>query len=134
MDHIPTPDRKGLRSFALTTGAIVAALFGLFLPWLFAFSLPVWPWVVAGILGTWGLAHPGSLAPVYRGWMRVGLVLNWFSSRIILGTVFFLLITPIGMIMRLSGKDPMHREFKRGDVTYRTPSRERSPKHMEKPF
>ena len=44
---IPELDRAGLRKFGLTTGAIVALLFGLFLPWLFDFGLPRWPWMLA---------------------------------------------------------------------------------------
>jgi len=134
MNEIITPDKNGLRNFALSTAGIVAVLFGLFFPWLLEVGIPHWPWIVAGVLAIWGLALPGTLGPVYRGWMRLGLVLNWISSRIILGFVFFALITPIGFAMRLFGKDPMNRRFKEAVASYRKPSHVRSPKHMEKPF
>jgi hypothetical protein len=134
VNEIVTPDKKGLRSFALSTAGIVAVLFGLFFPWLLEVKFPLWPWVLAGVLAVWGLALPGTLGPVYRGWMRLGLVLNWISSRIVLGFVFYVLITPIGLAMRLMGKDPMHREFKLEGQTYRVLSQQRTPRHMDKPF
>ncbi len=51
--EIPELDRQGLRQFALSTGAIVAVLFGLFFPWLLDVNFPIWPWVVAGVLAGW---------------------------------------------------------------------------------
>ena len=47
---IPELDAAGLRRFALVTGAILAVLFGVLLPWLFGFGFPLWPWIVAGVL------------------------------------------------------------------------------------
>ena len=52
--NIEIPDKKGLREFGLITGGLFVGLFGLLFPWLFSFALPVWPWVIAGVL--WGLA------------------------------------------------------------------------------
>ena len=48
---IPELDRKGLRDFGLSTGGIVAALFGIFFPWLLERPWPLWPWIVLGLLG-----------------------------------------------------------------------------------
>ena len=75
MHEIPKLDAKGLRHFALSTGAIVAGLFGLALPWLFGWSIPWWPFVLAAVLSLWGLLAPATLRPVYRGWMSLGLLL-----------------------------------------------------------
>ena len=58
------PGAKELRSFALVTGAMVAAVFGLLLPWLFASRMPLWPWIVFAFLSTWGLVHPVSRQPM----------------------------------------------------------------------
>jgi hypothetical protein len=55
------------------------------------------------------LAWPRSLTQVYRLWMSVGEVLGWINSRIILGALFYLLFTPLGLCMRLRGKDSMRR-------------------------
>ncbi len=67
VSHVnPELDRKGLRSFGITTGAIVAVLFGLFFPWLLGHAMPLWPWVLFGTLAGWALVAPASLRPVYR--------------------------------------------------------------------
>ncbi|MCZ6664458.1 MAG: SxtJ family membrane protein, partial [Gammaproteobacteria bacterium] len=87
---IPELNAKGLRQFAFTMGAIIAALFGVLLPWLWNASFPVWPWVFASLFAVWGAAAPTSLRPVYRAWMRFGLLLNRIMTPVILGIVFYL--------------------------------------------
>ena len=128
------PNTQELRRFGLTTGAIVAVLFGLLLPGLFKHPLPLWPWLVALILGGWALALPNSLSPVYQAWMAVGHVLGWINSRIILSIMFYVLILPVGLILRLFGKDPMHRKFDKNASTYRIPSKNQPKNHLERPF
>jgi len=135
MNHeIPELDKNGLRKFGLTTGAIVATLFGLLLPWLFDYSIPIWPWVVAGVLATLALATPTMLRPVYKTWMKVGNVLGWINSRIILAILFYLLIVPVGILMRVLGKDPMRRSLNPDADTYRVPSKPPPKQHLERPF
>lgn len=116
--NIPELDRKGLREFGLVTGAIVAVLFGLFFPWLLEHSFPLWPWVVFGVMGAWGLVAPFSLQPVYRVWMRFGLLLSKITTPIIMGLVFYVVITPFALVLKIAGKDAMRRKFDRSD-TYR---------------
>lgn len=71
------------------------------------------PWVVlalvsiAVVLSLLSAVAPAWLRPVYRGWMRVGEVLGWINTRIILTLVFFLVVTPIGLLMRLFGRSPI---------------------------
>ena len=50
---------------------------------------------------------PALLKPVYRGWMRFGEALGWLNTRILLTLVFFLVVTPIGLLMRLFGRSPI---------------------------
>jgi len=132
--QIPDLDRKGLRDFGLVTGGIVAVLFGLLLPWLLGHALPVWPWGVAGVLIGWALVSPATMRPLYRGWMRFGLLLSRITTPIILGIVFFLIITPAGFLMRLLGKDPMARKLDPGARSYRVPSKTPAKNDMEKPY
>lgn len=134
MHEIADLDRKGLREFALVTGGIVAGLFGLFFPWLLETRFPLWPWLVAGVLTVWGLVAPLSLQPVYRGWMRLGLLLGRITTPIILGTVFYLLIWPMGLIMRLFGRDPMTRRLEDAIESYRVESHKPPKQNMERPF
>jgi hypothetical protein len=131
---IPELDRKGLRDFGLTTGAIVAGLFGLFFPWVFeAESWPLWPWIVFGVLGAWGLIAPMTLKPVYHGWMRIGLVLNKVMTPLIMGICFFLVVTPVALLKKIGGKDAMARDFDDSE-TYRVPSTPPKADNLKRPY
>lgn len=132
-DDIPELDRKGLREFGLTTGGIVALLFGLFFPWILERPWPRWPWVVLLVLGGWALVAPASLRSVYRAWMRLGLLLSKITSPIIMGVIFFVLVTPIALIRRMRGKDTMRAPFEKG-ATYRLPSRRPPDDGLKRPY
>ena len=135
MKHeIKALDRNGLREFGIVTGAIVAVLFGLLLPWLLGTRIPLWPWVLAGILVAWALVAPGSLGPVYRVWMRFGLLIGSVTTPLILGIVFFLLIMPMGLVMRAFGHDPLSRALDEEAASYRVPSQKTDAESIERPF
>lgn len=132
--NMHTPDSTELRKFGLVSAAIVIVLFGLLLPWIFDKALadfPRWPWYLAAILACWALVHPASLIKVYRPWMAFGLFMGAINSRIILSLVYYLMITPIGLIMHLFGRAPLK---KVEADSYRTQSEVREPKHMEHPY
>ena len=131
--NIPDLDRHGLRQFSFVTGGILAGLFGVLFPWLFDLGWPRWPWIVAGALITVGTIAPLALRPIYKGWMRFGLALSRFTTPIIMGLVFYLIITPIGLLRRLFAADSIAREF-HDDDSYRVPSKKASAKDMERPF
>lgn len=132
--EIPELDRKGLRQFGLITGGIVAGLFGLFFPWLLQRALPLWPWVVFGILALWSVGAPRTLRHVYRTWMRFGLLISRITTPVVLGIVYFGVISPMALVMRVAGRDPMARRFDKKIQSYRIPSRKVTREHMEKPF
>lgn len=133
MHEIIELDDRGLRKFGLTTGAIVVVLFGLLIPWLFDLQWPRWPWILAALLWVPALVYPRSLNPVYRGWMKFGLVVGAINTRIVLGLVFYLVLAPIGLFMRLFGRDILERRPSE-DPSYRKPSQARTSESMEKPF
>lgn len=134
MPEIPQLNKKELREFGLLTGTIVAVLFGLLLPWLRSHPVPLWAWIIAGVLWVLAALVPMVLQPVYQVWMRIGLVLGWVNTRIILGIIFFALIMPMGTIMRLFNQDPMARKFDANLKTYCQPTQEITIASMEKPF
>ena len=134
MHSIPELDARGLRQFALTTSAILALLFGLLLPWLIGHGWPLWPWVIAAVLSLWGLILPRSLRPVYRGWMHFGLLASRVTTPLILGLVYFLMFVPMGVLMRLFGKDPMQRRRQPKAASYRCPSTPAPIESLEKPY
>jgi hypothetical protein len=113
---------------------MVAGLFGLAIPWLGGWALPVWPWIIAGILAGWALIWPQGLNPVYRGWMKIGLTIGGVVNRIVLGIAFYLLFFPIGLIMRVFSRDPMARALDPSKNSYRIPSKPAPKRNMEKPF
>lgn len=131
---VPDLDRKGLRRFGLTTGIIVALLFGLFFPWLLDRTRSLWPWVLCGTLAVWALLAPASLRPVYRVWMRFGLIMSRITTPVILSLVFYLVITPVAFIRGLLGKDSMARKLDVDIPSYRVNSRKSSKNNLERPF
>lgn len=90
-------------------GLIFAAFFAIVAFW------PLWPlhapsmaWLTASIAsGAVALICPRLLAVPNRLWLKFGHALGWVNARIILGFVFFVMVTPIGLVMRLFGKDPL---------------------------
>jgi hypothetical protein len=74
-------------------------------------------WFVAaiGILMV-TLLIPSLLKPLAWGWFGLSRLLGWFTSRIVLLVIFWGLVTPIGLIRRAFGKDPLRLHlFKKGD-------------------
>ena len=133
--NIPALDSKGLRKFGLTTGAIIVLLFVLFFPWVFDMeNLPIWPWIVAGLLWVPALAMPNLLEPVYTTWMKIGHALGWVNTRIILGLLFYVIVLPMGLIMRLLGNDPMSRKLDKSISSYRIKSISEPKDRLEKPY
>ena len=127
-------DSKGYRKFGLTTGAILAVLFGLLIPWLFGLNFPTWPWIIAAVLGGLALVLPTFLQPIYIGWMKFGNMMNWINTRLILGLLFYAVFLPIGLVMRLLGKDPMQRKLGNSVSSYRVQSHNDSKDNVERPY
>ncbi|MDH5526378.1 MAG: SxtJ family membrane protein [Nitrospirota bacterium] len=131
--EIPELDRAGLRRFGLTFGGIFGSLFGVLFPWLADADWPLWPWVVSGTAVIWALAAPATLRPVYLGWMHVGGFVGRVNTRIILFVVFYSVVFPIGLLLRLLGRDPMARKMDPAAPSYRV-VKENPPGSMDRPF
>jgi hypothetical protein len=127
------PDTKQLLGF----GLIVGGGFG---------AIGLWPWVVRGQGPRWwalalaaalilaALVRPTSLRLAHRAWMTLGNALGWVNTRIILGIVFYGLITPIGVTIRRFGHDPMGRRFDADVDSYRAARPPRPGSHMLRQF
>jgi hypothetical protein len=74
----------------------------------------------AGLLAA-GLLRPSLLRPANRLWTRFGLLLHRLTSPIVTAVIFYALITPTGIIMRLLGRDPLRLRFDRSSATYWLP-------------
>jgi hypothetical protein len=82
-----------------------------------------------------GLVWPRALVWPNRAWVLLAEGLSFVTTRVILALVFFLIITPIGVVKRLSGWDPLSRRAARSDSYWKPYSqRQRDPRHYEKMF
>jgi len=122
-----------LRSFGLILGACFAVI--AVWPAVFRSQSPR-PWALglAVLLSGTALVFPPALRSVHRWWMAVGEALGWVNSRIILGIVYYVLIIPIGVIRRITGSDPMRRNFESHASTYKIARSRRLFSHMQRQF
>jgi hypothetical protein len=131
MQHEVTP--KQLRSFGLLVGGIFA-LIGLWpLIWR-GEDLRLWAMIATAILVLPAVVYPMSLKLIYRGWMAIGEVLGRINTRIILSIIFYGVFTPVAMVMRLRGKDPMRRGWDPNLESYREVREPRPGTHMQRQF
>jgi hypothetical protein len=85
--------------------------------------------ILFGVLAPRLLVIPRSL------WMKVAEAMAFVSSRIILAIVFFLVLTPIGLVKRAMGWDPLQRRAGSRDSFWQPyPERQHDPRHYEKMF
>ena len=59
--------------------------------------------------------------PIYLGWIHLTFPIGWVISHVAMTLIYYLAFTPIGLIMRLFGRDPMERRLDRVAETYWTP-------------
>jgi len=134
MNTPPQLDAQGYRKFGLTTGSIIGLLFGLFFPWLFERPIPWWPWIIGAVLVVWALVLPKTLSVIYGPWMRFGHIIGTINTKIILTVLFFLVFTPVAMVLRLMGKDMMHRKIDDTVGSYWQDSEKQDVEHMERSY
>jgi Saxitoxin biosynthesis operon protein SxtJ len=121
------------REFGLIVG-VVFSLLGLwwlyrgkFLPVAYSVSVVGWTLILLGLVAPRVLVAPRKI------WMKLAEGMAYVSSRIILAIIFFLVLTPIGLVKRAMGWDPLHRRAVSGD-SFWLPYPPRNPRHYEKMF
>ena len=130
------PGRKDLRTFGLI--AFVAfAVVGAGFYWKGGPFLNLEPetdaavakvlWVLSPVCGLLALVAPAVLLPLYVTLMAISLPIGWVISHVLMGAMFYLVLTPIGLVFRLMGRDPMHRKLDRNAGTYWI----RRPEHID---
>jgi len=127
-------DHRQLREFGLVFAAGLIVMFGLVLPWLAGRPWPLWPWITAVVFAVPALVYPPLLRPFNALWLKIGHVLGWINTRIILGVVYFVVFLPAGLLLRALRKDPMRRSFDPAADSYRVSSEPSPGNQMEKPF
>jgi hypothetical protein len=119
-------DRRALRQFGLMIGGVVAVLGAL----LWLRHQPAGPWLLGPgtLLVLLGALTPRTLKHLYLGWMSVAFVLGFVVSTLLLTLFFYLLVTPLGLLARLSGRDFLDRQWSPSASSYWRPRRVAGPK------
>ena len=121
------PSRKELRLFAaLWWPAMCAAIGAMLLRKFHASAAATWVWIVGGVLAVLGCKWPAVIRPVYAGLTRLTFPIGWVVSHIVLGVIYFLIIMPTGLLLRIF-HDPMQRRFDRGMKSYWYPRQAADP-------
>jgi hypothetical protein len=94
------------RKFALTVGTAFLALAAVTL-WRGHMRVATVASIAGAAFVIAGVVVPSHLGPVYRGWMAFGLALSKVTTPIFMGIVYFLVITPTGMLRRRFGRNPL---------------------------
>lgn len=123
-----------LRKFGLMMAGVLSLGFGLLFPLLSSKSISAIFWEIGLLFLLLGWFKPLWLKPIYQLWMKIGHGLGWINTRVILGIIFFALITPIGLIMRFFKQDPMVKCYDPNIISYRKNMPRRPINHMERPF
>jgi hypothetical protein len=127
-------DRKQLVSFGLIMAAAFAviALIRARLSGIDTFAIAFM--AVAAFFAVLAFLAPPLLAPIHRWWMSLAEALGWINTRLILIVVYYLLVTPIGVVMRFFGRSPLAIDRK-GKTYWTKPSpHSYGDKHFEKQF
>ncbi len=75
-------------------------------------------WDVATWLALMGVIWPRLMQPVYVGWMVLVFPIGWLVSHVLLAVVYYGVVTPLGVIFRVSGRDALHRKRRSGLDSY----------------
>ncbi|MDP8235245.1 MAG: SxtJ family membrane protein, partial [Candidatus Erginobacter occultus] len=91
---------------------------------------------VAVVLFFWGMFSPYTLRPVYVGWMYFTRVVAFLLTTLVLGLVFYIGVTGVGLLMRLLGKNPLDRKLDKSASSYwiKHQPYKFDPRHYERQF
>ena len=115
------PPAERLRSFGVLL-AIFVPLFGALVWWRTGrLETATTIWVVGAVLtAIYWLVSP-IRRPIYVGWMYAAFPIGWLVSHLLMAAIYYVVITPIALILRMMGRDPLHRAFDRSAKTYWVP-------------
>jgi hypothetical protein len=95
--------KKDLRKFGLTVGIVLLAIASL-LYWKGKENYTAFE-IIGGFLVVVSILFPIILRPLNKIWMTLAILMGWIMTRVILIVIFFIVLTPLGLIARLIGKD-----------------------------
>ena len=104
-------------------GILFAAVFILIASWPVLFSagqIRIWALAIALVFLAISFLRPAALHPLNRAWMAFGLLLSRIVNPLVLGILFFVVITPVALVTRLFGRDPLNQKLDPTAKTYWT--------------
>ena len=122
------PETKQLRQFAGIWFPAFCALVG----WSIARKTGHWQevevgWIVAGVISIVGLVFPPIIRPVFVGLILLTYPIGWVVSHVLLGLIFYGIVMPIGIILRLTGHDPLQINAPLGNSLWKSPTGKTDP-------
>ncbi|MGD0090733.1 MAG: SxtJ family membrane protein [Planctomycetota bacterium] len=115
------PSARQLRQFSALL-LVFCQLAAMFLYWRTGVPRVALGVSLAGALcGAGGLAWPRAARPVYLALVILGFPVGWAVSHAVLAVFYFGVLTPLGLCLRLSGRDPLARKFDKEAQSYWRP-------------
>lgn len=116
------PERKQLRQFAGIWFPAFCALVG----WMIGKKTGHWGaveagWLVCGFIAVAGFIYPPLIRPVFVGLILATFPIGWVVSHILLGAIFYGIFTPLGLVLRMTGHDPLQLKAPTGRSQWKTP-------------
>ena len=81
-------------------------------------DLRLWALILSSVFLVLGVLNSGLLTPLNKLWFKFGILLGSIVSPIVMGAVFFIVVTPVGLIMRFLGNDSLKRSIVKSASTY----------------
>lgn len=131
-----TKDIDELKTFGYQFTVILAVIIGLLLPKIWGYEFSWIPIILGAISLILRFLAPGLLFIPYIFWTRFSEIMGFINSKILLSLSYFALISPIGIFMKIVGKDPIEKGFDKKTSTYLkyVEEEEYDPKSLKRPF
>jgi len=111
--------KRELRQFGITIG-VVLGLLGMWCVW--RGKEGSYPLLISAIVFfSLGFIFPLLLKPVQKLWMSLAILMGWLMTRVIITILFYLVVTPIGILARVCGKDFLNTKIDRNANSYWSP-------------
>jgi hypothetical protein len=109
-------DKSDWKKFGITMGVILTII-GFFLLWKRNNNYNYILFLAAAFFIT-GLILPSVLKPVYKVWMAIAVVMNFIMTKVIMAIIFYLIVTPVGLIASLTGKEFLDMKIDKSAKSY----------------
>ena len=78
----------------------------------------IWSLIISMVFLILGLMNSKLLTPLNKLWFKFGMILGAIVAPIVMGVIFFLVVTPIGLVMNMMGKDLLNKRYNEKKETY----------------